>query len=102
MLKDYKSLPKRGPNFLLRGVVRLRVLIAFFALLGLLLASQLVFAGSLATDGQKLSQIHEEIKNLESENTIIKVKIAQESSLLTLFEKAQQNGFVQPAQIVSP
>lgn len=99
MLKDYKSLPKREPNFLLRGVVRLRVLLAFFVFLGLLLASQLVFAASLATDGQKLSQIDEEIKKLESENNIIKAKIAQESSLLTLSKKAQQNGFVQP---VSP
>jgi cell division protein FtsL len=79
-----------------------RVLVTTTVLVVLLLATQLVFAVSLATDGQKLSEIGSEIQRLEAENTTLKVKITKMSSLTTLSQRAQTLGFEKPARVITP
>ena len=63
--------------------------------------TQLVFASNLAVDGQKLSQFDEEIRQLEAENTNLRVKIAQESSFTNLYQKAQRLGFQNPSEVIN-
>ena len=68
----------------------------------LLFFTQLVFANGLATDGQKIAQVEEEIQNLESENTILRVEIARKSSLVSLSKKAAEDGFKKPSLVITP
>ena len=62
----------------------------------------LVFANGLATDGQKIAKVEEEIQNLESENTILRVEIAKKSSLVSLSKKAAEDGFKKPSLVITP
>lgn len=84
------------------GKIKIQLLVFLGLLLIALFTTQLVFASSLATDGQKLSEINSQISKLETENTNLKVQISQESSLTQLSQKAQQMGFSQPSKIISP
>jgi len=93
-VSDFKIKKKR--NFNLIGRIKVQVLLASAILVISLFFVQLVFANSLATDGEKLAQIDQEIQKLEAENTTLKVKIAQESSLVTLSQKAKDAGFQKP------
>ncbi len=78
------------------------MLVFLGVLLVVLFTAQLVFASNLATDGQKLAQISVQISQMETENTNLKVQIAQQSSLTELSQKAQQMGFAQPSKIIAP
>lgn len=84
------------------GRARVKVLIFLTCAIASLFFAQLVFANSLATDGQKLAQITEQIHEFEAQNTTLKVKIAQESSLASLSQKAPRLGFIKPAKIITP
>ena len=64
--------------------------------------TQLVFAGNLAIGGQKLSEVENEIKRLEAENTTLKVEIAKEAALSNLAADAQKLGFEKPKQVIIP
>lgn len=81
------------------GKIRLKVLVAVAILVATLVFTQLVFANNLALDGQKLSKIDNQIKQLEAENTTLKVKIANVSSLTALAQKAQELRFVKPQKV---
>lgn len=103
-LKDYKYKRDNSPSsessaFYFRGSVHLKVVIFSLLILTSMVFTQLVFANSLATDGEKLSQVQEEIRNLEKENMSIKVEIAQESSLTKLVKKAKDSGFIKPQSV---
>lgn len=95
---DFKV--KKERNFsLFGGKIRLRVLVAVFILVIALVFAQLVFANNLAVDGQKLSEIDDEIKNLEAQNTTLRVEIAKTSSLTSLGKRAHELGFIKPQKI---
>ena len=93
-VSDYKIKKKRSFNLI--GKIKVQILLTFACLVVSLFFVQLVFANSLATDGEKLAQIEQEIDKLQEENTTLKVKIAQESSLITLSQKAKDIGFKKP------
>ena len=100
-IRDFKT-RRNQQNFNLIGKIKVKVLIILATTVALILTTQLVFAASLATDGEKLSQTEQEIRSLEKENTTLKVKIANESSLKTLSQKAEQLGFKKPSEIIAP
>jgi len=89
-------------NYKLFGRIKVKVLIFLSIITALILTTQIVFAASLATDGGKLSQIEQEIRMLEQENTTLKVKIANVSSLKTLSQKAEKLGFKEASAIPTP
>ena len=91
---------KKEQNYNFIGRVRVRLLVALTVLVLGLFFTQLVFANSLATDGQKLAQIQNEIKSLEDQNMTLKVQIAQASSFQTLSKKASLMGFVSPQKVI--
>jgi len=99
-LSDFKIQKKN--NFNLIGKIKVRVIVIIGSLVAFSFFAQLVFANNIATDGQKLAQIQNETKKLESENTTLKVRIAQESSLATLTQKAQELNFRRPSKIITP
>ena len=101
LISDFKT-NKTKENYNLIGKIKVKLLIILATITALILTTQLVFAASLATDGEKLSQIEQEINKLEQENTTLKVKIADESSLKTLSQKAEQLGFIEPSKIINP
>ena len=47
-------------------------------------------------------KVEEEIQNLESENTILRVEIAKKSSLVSLSKKAAEDGFKKPSLVITP
>ena len=103
MKRDFRQKPNTSPsNFNMFGAVKIKIMVVFIAIIGVLVSAQLVFANNLATDGAKLSHINEEIRFLESENTIIRSQIAEESSFVTLSQKAKELGFEKPSQIIIP
>lgn len=93
---------KKKNDFNLMGKIRLKVLVVSSLLITALLATQLVFANNLATDGQKQSEVEEEIQKLAAENTSLKIQIAKEASLSNLAKKAIELGFSKPFQIITP
>lgn len=99
---DFYKDKKQENDFNLIGKVKVKLLIVFSCMLFGLITAQLVFANSLATDGQKLQAIHEQIEKLETENTKLKVEIAQNSSLSSLSQKAQESGFGKPSKVITP
>jgi len=99
-VSDFKIEKKQSFNLI--GKIRVKLLIFLgFAVLTLFF-TQLVFANNLATDGQRLSQIEDQINQLQAENSILKVKIAQESSLTNLSQKAKDQGFLKPTKVITP
>ena len=99
-VSDFKVRKKETYN--LAGKIKVKVLVLFVLVVITLFTTQLVFANSLATDGQKLAEIESEIERLEAENTTLKAKIAQESSLVVLSQKAQDLGFNKPSKVIIP
>lgn len=103
-VKDYKkqrilAIKENEIFSLIAGAIRLKVVfIALFAIIALF-TTQLVFANSLATDGEKLSQVQKEIKRLERENMSLKAEIAQSSALSNLSIKAKGLGFTKPTNV---
>ncbi|OGE11135.1 hypothetical protein A3A60_03440 [Candidatus Curtissbacteria bacterium RIFCSPLOWO2_01_FULL_42_26] len=95
---DFKGKKERKFS-LFGGKIRLRVLIAVSLMVISLVCTQLVFANNLAVDGKKLSEIDDEIKNLEAQNTSLKVEIAKASSMISLSKRADDLGFVKPQKI---
>jgi cell division protein FtsL len=93
-VSDFKI--KKKKSFNLIGKIKVQVLLTFACLVVSLFLVQLVFANSLATDGEKLAKIDQEIQKLNEENTTLKVEIARESSLVTLSQKAKDIGFKKP------
>lgn len=84
------------------GGVKVKLMIMISSAAMLLFFTQLVFANGLATDGQMLAEVDEEIQNLESENTILRVEIAKKSSLFALTKKASDEGYKKPTLVFSP
>lgn len=101
LIADFKPKPKER-TFNLIGKVKVHVVIFLSSAAVLLIAIQLVFAASLATDGQKISQIEDEIKRFESENSSLRIQIAKHSSLTNLAQRAQDLGFKSPSRIIIP
>lgn len=97
---NFKKERKEKINFL--GQIKPKVLIVFAIFIPVISSIQLVFASSLASDGQKLHRIEGEIKKFESQNLEIKARIAQSSSFATLTQKAQNLGFKDPQKTLSP
>lgn len=103
--RDYK---KSHSNFVtnkksvipnVAGSIKLKVIfLSLFLLVGMAF-TQLVFANSLATGGEKLSKVQEEINQLERENMTLRSEIAKTSSLTKLSSVAQRNGFVKPQTV---
>lgn len=100
-VSDFSRTAKQESDFNLIGKVKVKILVIFSCMLFALIFAQLVFANNLATDGQKLSQVHEEIEKLQDENTHLKVEIAQNSSLFELSKTAEESGFQRPAKIIT-
>lgn len=98
---DYK-IKNNQTNLNLVGKIKVKLLVVATLMVFTLIFAQLVFANSLAVDGQKLSKIEEQIKSLEAENTTLKVEIAKESALSNLDDKAEQKGFKKPKEIIIP
>lgn len=96
--KDFKIKYNRTP-LLARGSIKVRIIILFSMITTCMIFTQLVFANNLATDGQKLSDVQIEIKQLESENTTLKAEIAKHSALTELAEKAESLGFKKPEKL---
>ena len=99
MLRNDFKVGKERNFSLFGGKIRLRVLVAVSLMVISLVFAQLVFANNLAVDGKKLSEIDDEIKNLEAQNTTLKVEIAKASSLTSLSKRANNLGFVKPQKI---
>lgn len=98
-VSDFRVI-KEEQNYNLFGRIRVRLLVALTVLVVGLFFTQLVFANSLATDGQKLAQIQSQVTSLEAQNMTLIVQIAQVSSLQTLSKKAQELGFVSPEKLI--
>lgn len=98
---DYK-IKNNEVNLNLIGKIRVKLLVITALMVFTLIFAQLVFASSLAVDGQRLSKIEEQIKSLEAENTTLKVEIAKESALSNLAQKAEAKGFKKPKEIIIP
>lgn len=91
---------KKEQSYNLIGRIRVRLLVGFTVLVVGLFFTQLVFANSLATDGQKLAQIQNQITSLQAQNMTLKVQIAQASSFQTLSKKASDLGFISPQKLI--
>lgn len=100
-IRDFK-VQKNTNSFNLEGRVRLKVLLTLAFVVFALVFSQLVYANNLATGGERLGKIQDEIKTLEEENTQLKTTIAKESSFQTLTKKAKDMGFERKAVVVLP
>ena len=103
-VSDFKTIriEENKQNFNFVGKIKVKVLVAFTFILFALLFTQLVFANNLATDGEKIVGVESEIQRLEAENTTLKARIAQVSSLKTLSKKAEELGFAQPSELITP
>lgn len=99
-VSDFRVAKKEQNYNLIIGRIRVRLLVALTVLVVGLFFTQLVFANSLATDGQKLAQIQNEITSLQAQNMTLKVQIAEASSFQTLSKKASEMGFVSPEKLI--
>lgn len=63
-------------------------------ILVILAAFQIIVSNQLATAGEKLTEIDQEIKFLEEENDRLKREIAISSSLTTIAKKAEEAGYL--------
>ena len=101
-LTDFKNKTNKNGNYNLVGKVKVKLLIVLAFVVIASFFTQLVFAGNLAVGGQKLSEVENEIKRLEAENTTLKVEIAKEAALSNLAADAQKLGFEKPKQVIIP
>ena len=99
-VSDFKNRNKQEKKH--TGGVKVKLMVVISSAATLLFFTQLVFANGLATDGQKIAKVEEEIQNLESENTILRVEIAKKSSLVSLSKKAAEDGFKKPSLVITP
>ena len=60
----------------------------------MLVVVQMSVSNMLSTGGIKLSDIQDEIQNLQRQNAILKEKILSISSLTTISDEAQKQGFI--------
>lgn len=97
---DLKNLNKPKENYNFKGRITLKLLVVLAFLVVLLVSAQLIYANSLATDGQKLSDVESEIKKLETENKNLKIQISEESSLSSLSKRVQDLGFQKPSKLI--
>lgn len=98
---DYKIIKDKPNTFSLVGQIKVKIVVVFASVIIALFASQLVFANNLASEGERLSQMENEIQMLEGQNTTVKAEIAKSSSLVTLSSKAENLGFVK-AKVITP
>jgi uncharacterized membrane protein (DUF106 family) len=98
MCHDYNKVIKPGLG--IPGTIKIKLLFLVGILIAGLFFAQLVFANNLATDGQKLSEVQQEMRRLERENMTLKADIAGESSLNTLSQKADILGFKKPSKVI--
>ncbi len=96
---DYKK--NGNANYSVPGKVKIKLLFLIGIVISSLFFTQLVFANNLATDGQKLSEVQQEMRRLERENMTLKADIAAESSLNTLSKKAEVMGFKRPSKVTN-
>ncbi len=101
-LTDFKNKTNKNGNYNLVGKVRLKLLIGLAFVVMASFFTQLVFAGNLAVGGQKLAEVENAIKQLEAENTTLKVEIAKEAALSNLAADAQKLGFGKPKEVIIP
>lgn len=99
---DFKNKTDNSKKLKFFGKAKLQILVSVAVTTFALIFAQLVFANNLATDGEKLSQIDDQIQRLEDENTSLKMQIAKETSLTNLSIKAKDQGFSQVAKIIRP
>ena len=99
-VSDFKNRQNQDKKHI--GGVKVNLMVVISAAATLSFFTQLVFANGLATDGQRLAEVDEEIQKFESENTILRVEIAKTSSLVTLSEKASDEGYKKPALVITP
>jgi cell division protein FtsL len=103
-VSDFKTyrISKKENNFNLVGKIKVKLLVTSSFIVFVLLFAQLVFANNLATEGEKIAGVEQEIQRLEAENTSLKVEIAKSSSLTNLSEKAKKLGYQKPSEIIVP
>ncbi|MEK7581092.1 MAG: hypothetical protein AAB512_02295 [Patescibacteria group bacterium] len=102
MISDYKIKNRQSKQkifALFSGEIKLKIIFLAGLVITSLFFTQLVFANSLATGGQKLSEVQEEIKRLDRENMTLRADIASQSSLTNLVKKSEQLGFKKPLKI---
>jgi len=99
-VSDFKNRQNQDKKHI--GGVKVKLMVVISAAATLSFFTQLVFANGLATDGQRLAEVDEEIQKFESENTILRVEIAKKSSLVTLSEKASDEGYKKPTLVITP
>src|SRR5437870_4205530 len=95
---DFKIEKKQDFNLI--GKVKVKILVVVALAVVVLFSAQLVFANKLATDGEKLAEIEDQIQSIEGQNTTLKVQIAQETSLVKMTQKAKDLGFEKPSQVI--
>lgn len=95
---DFRVKKQKENSFNLVGKIKVKILLICAFIVASLFFAQLVFANNLAVNGQKLSDILDQIAKLEGENTTFRAEIAKESSLSTLSQKAGEMGFEKPSQ----
>lgn len=96
--RDFYVSPKKEKIFF--GKAKLQIMFTIGLLTLALVFGQLVFANNLATDGERLSKIEDEISQLEAENMSIRMEIAKKSSLTNLSQKAEKIGYLR-AKVIS-
>lgn len=99
-LTDFKGKTRKSQIASLAGKIKVKLVLFFAILVAFLIFVQLVFAGNLAVDGQKLAEVDEQIKKLEAENTTLRLEIAKETSLAVLSQKAYRLGFNKPEKLI--
>jgi len=99
---DFKINSKNENNLNLVGKIKVKVLVVLSFVVAVSFFGQLVFASTLAVEGQKLSEIEGQINNLEAQNTTIRVEIAKQSSLTNLSSQAEKMGFEKPSEVIIP
>lgn len=99
-LTDFSVRADKNSMLNLPGKIKVKLVLFFTLSVTFLIFAQLVFAGNLAVNGQKVASIEKEIQELEIENTALKVEIAEDTSLSNLSLKADKLGFQKPLKIV--
>lgn len=98
-VSDFK-LKRKSNNYNHIGKIRIKLVVVFAVVVATLFGAQLVFASNLAIDGQKISEVDNQISQLEAQNTMLKVEIANESSLVSLTKKAEDAGYKTPNNVI--
>lgn len=102
MLQRSDFIPKKeNKKFFGKAKLQILIFVGVITMIALVFG-QLVFANNLATDGEKLAKIEDQIQKLQDENTSLRMQIAKETSLVNLSKIAQKEGFSRPAKVVRP